>query len=382
MRSLLSQPAGRLGLAVVVAGVCVGLLPSAAAAVDDTTPPTVTVSDQGVGSLSAFTVDFSEPVSIPDAGAVAFVEFEDATNLPGTLECTSGIIAVSFCKTWSFTPSERTIVNDVYDVYFQAAPGYFADQAGNEMPQTFLSVRGTNELGAWDPAMRYRWSSRKDSEAIGGSISRERERGATFSYTFNGRSVVWYTELGPKQGTADVEITRPGRQPLIRSINNKSSTVVKQWPITFDKLGVGSHTITVSPAARPVNPEAKNQFITVDALKVGNTTVDDPNLDYTWLLSDASGWTYQPNARATFQLRGSMLTLGISKGPDAGQVRVLVDGTAWGVIDMYNPTGLYSFANVNGLSDTKHTITLVTLSTKNINSTGHQVGLRYVSFGF
>jgi hypothetical protein len=381
MRNLVSRPASRLGVTFAVASVCVALLSSAAGAVDDNTPPTVVVSDQGASSTAPFTVDFSEPVSIPNLDAVSFVESEDATNLPGALDCASGFVAGTFCQTWSFTPSEQTVLNDVYDVYFQAAPGYFADQAGNEMPQTFLSVRGASELDASDPAIRYRWSSRNDSEAIDGSISREREQGATFSYTFKGRSVVWYTMLGPDQGTADVAITRPGRPRLVRSVNNRSATVAKQWPVAFHKLGAGFHTITVSVAGDPRNHEANNQFVTVDALKVRKTMVDDANLQYTWHLFDTERWTYQPNARVAFQFRGSSIFLGLAYSPDAGKLRVLVDGKAWGIVDLYADSGFYSTAWIDGLSDTKHTVTVVTLGAKNLDSTGHVVGFRYASYG-
>ena len=381
MRSSLSQRIGSLSLAVAAVGICLALTPSVASAVDDTTPPTVVVSDQGVGSLSPFMVDFSEPVAIPDASAVQFVESEDAVNLRGALDCASGFVAVSYCKTWAFTPSESTILHDIYDVYFTAAPGTFADQAGNEMAQAFVSARATTELGTSDPSMRYRWSSRPDSGAIGGSISRERENGATFSYTFKGRSVVWYTVLGPNQGSADVEITRPGREPLRRSVNNTSATVTKQWPITFTKLGVGYHTITVTVTGDPTNHEAKTKFVTVDALKTGNTTVGDASLDYSWHSFDDAVWTYQPNARRTFQFRGSAVVLGIARKPDGGRVRILVDGQSWGIVDLYNASFEYNFVIVDGLSDAKHTVTAVTLPTNNVSSTGHAVGLRYAAIG-
>jgi hypothetical protein len=364
-------------LAVAAGTVSVWLTPSVAVAAD-VTPPTVTVSNQRGGSVGPFTVDFSEPVVIPDHSSVQFVESEDATNLPGALACTSGVIGAGFCQTWSFTPSEPTIMADNYDVYFQASPGTFADEAGNEMPQTFLSVKGTKRLGPNDPGLSFRWATQTISGTQGGTVTRERENGATFSYSFEGQRLVWYTMLGPNQGKADVKITRPGRRALFRSVDNQAAQVVKQAPIAFTDLGAGTHTITVTVAGDSTKHEANNQFVTLDALKVGKKTLDDPNVHYTWLDFDDARWTYQPNAQVTFQFRGSFFLLSGSFGLNAGQTEVFVDGSSWGVLDFYSTMSTYSEATVDGLADTKHTVTVVTLPSKNVDSTGHEIAVRHI----
>jgi len=70
------------------------------------------------------------------------------------------------------------------------------------------------------------------------------------------------------------------------------------------------------------------------------------------------------------------LTLMLYRGPDQGRVRVYIDGTAVGVVDLYRDTPKYNFEKTyDGLSNETHTVTLEVIHRKSPASRGYWVCL-------
>lgn len=96
--------------------------------------------------------------------------------------------------------------------------------------------------------------------------------------------------------------------------------------------------------------------------------------------ANASGGAYREsstkNDTVTFQFTGKKITWITRKGPDMGKAQVKIDGVDKGIIDLYNASEIWQFnKSFKKLSNTKHTIVIQVLDTKNKQASDTKVSI-------
>lgn len=131
---------------------------------------------------------------------------------------------------------------------------------------------------------------------------------------------------------------------------------------------------------------------TGDACELPIVLVEDTDariLFHNWQVianADAAGGAYHASSTGSdivkFNFTGKKLTWFARRGPDMGQARVTIDGVSKGIVDLYSPTEDWSFSKTFGkLGDTKHSLVIRVLGTKNALSTGTTVAVDAFQWG-
>jgi hypothetical protein len=298
----------------------------------------------------------------------------------GALTCPAGL-KNGRCKTWRFNPQSRMFPGENYDVYFQPANGGLTDKAGNAMNATFPTVRAATTVDHTDPEMSFQWGVRNYADAYGGSVFTENSGGATTSFTFKGRKITWFTVRGSDQGLARVRIN-DSANPVDTVVNNYAAATSTKVPIVFKGLSAGKHTITIDVQGGLGDPSATDAAVSVDAFQVGTkSVVRTPTMKSRWTeVISPYAYTLQPGASFSVQFRGPSVTWQAFFGENDGIAEVFLDGVSQGNVDLYGP---YQFAPVtfNGLTDTRHTLTVVNTGTKNPLSSDTVISVDRIQLG-
>ena len=86
--------------------------------------------------------------------------------------------------------------------------------------------------------------------------------------------------------------------------------------------------------------------------------------------------TDQPGANAQLTWSGTTgFEIASLRGPDRGQLQVMVDGVVRGIVDLYAPSPTRATFTVDGLAHGTHTLTLVATGVRNAASSGVAVGV-------
>jgi hypothetical protein len=346
----------------------------------DSVKPTVNVVPPPTPSGN-FTFKFSEPVDIdPTSQSVGVLETDDALTINGELTCPAGL-KKGRCKTWRFNPQSRLFPGENYDVYFQPANGGLTDKAGNAMNPTFPTVRAATTVDNTDVEMKFQWGVRSDAAAYGGSVFTEDSGGATTSYTFKGRKLTWFTVRGNDQGLAHVHIT-DAANPVDTVVNNYAAATSFKVPIVFKGLSAGKHTITIDVQGGLGDPAAVDSAVSVDAFQVGTkSVVRTPAMKSRWTeYVNEYAYSLEPGASFSLQFRGPSVTWRAFFGSNDGIAEVFIDGVSQGNVDLSGPFG-YAPVTFSGLSDTRHTITVVNTGTKNQASSNTVVTVDHINLG-
>ncbi|MGZ4113531.1 MAG: GH25 family lysozyme [Actinomycetota bacterium] len=336
----------------------------------DSTPPTATItlpSDLG----SPISISFSEPVHDITAGNVVFTQSDTGSPVPWMLSCWSRKGAAVDCSTRpvqraSLQPEAPLIAGQSYSLMLDpagVAPA-IVDRAGNPLATTQQDFVGATDVEQDSPGVAYTWRSMKNRRAYGGSYTTEHLAGATFTFTFAGRSVTWYTATGPAQGKAEVSIDGRSRGVFDQYAPKADYKVAR----TFAKLDAGWHTIEVRVLGTHAQVASDAQ-VAVDAFGFGGNVVRTPSGVATWRNTDVAGASHRtvaitdtPRASVSFAFRGTGAEWMTVRGPSQGRAAIYVDGSLLRTVDNYaaSPTPNVARA-ITGLADGVHTVQIVAL---------------------
>jgi bacillopeptidase F len=221
-------------------------------------------------------------------------------------------------------------------------------------------------------ATTYTWRAIPNTKALGGSYTTERLAGARASYPFTGTSVIWYTVLGPDQGTASVTIDGISHG----TVNNYRRTVVFGAWRTFSGLSAGTHTLQIVVTGVRGSRAGTGTFVSIDGMR-SPALQRTPSLSYKWRIgpyAGASGGHYaisdQKGSAVSFNFRGTSISWYTLLGAANGKAVVFIDGVNRGTFDTYRSSAIIGRATISGLTDAIHTIKIVNAGIRSAASHG------------
>ncbi len=350
----------------------------------DVVPPTATLTPPpGVeGSLA---VSFSEVVHQVTPGNTSISVPDLGTPLQATLTCVSAKGVVVDCdlgnvRTALVQPSQPLVSGQTYQAAVNppAVVPAVVDRSGNPAPTTAADFATPTEVEQGSPAVSYAWRTQSNHRAYGRSYAVEHLAGASASFTFNGRSVTWYTASGPAQGKAAVSIDGRSAGTFDQYAGHAEFKVGRR----FTGLEAGTHTITVRVLGRG-SPAATDTQVAVDAFAVGKNVVANPELADSWpkvQASRASGRSYAETdlarASAEFTFRGTGVVWSTVRGPKQGRASIYLDGTLVRTVDNYASAPDFGVVrSISGLADAIHTLRIVVLGEGRPKATGTLVSI-------
>ncbi len=200
----------------------------------------------------------------------------------------------------------------------------------------------------------------------------------TATYKFSGTGVTWVTRMGPAYGKAAVTIDGVSKGTV-----DLYSPTPKAFSKSYTGLSTGTHTITVKVTGTK-NPSSRNTWVSIDAFRVGTTTVQDNswlvryNAWYGGSSASASGGFYRHTSKAgstlSFTFSGTAIDWITAMGPGWGMARVYIDGVDKGIVDLYSATQRWQAVKTYaGLAPGTHKIEVRPLGTKNAASSSARV---------
>jgi GH25 family lysozyme M1 (1,4-beta-N-acetylmuramidase) len=336
----------------------------------DTTAPTATVTaptDLGSAAL----VSFSEPVHDVTPGNVLLWQPDAAAPVASTLTCRSRTGAVVDCATGrvrsaALQPQAPLVAGQSYAVLLDPAgvAPQVVDRAGNPLAAVEQDFVAPIDVEQDAPGLEYAWRSMRNRHAYGRSYVTEHVAGATYTMTFPGRSVTWYTATGPAQGKAEVLIDGRSKGVFDQYAPRADFKVAR----TFTKLDAGWHTIEIRVLGRHAQAASDAQ-VAVDAFGFGGDVVRSPSGTVTWRTADVAGAsgrtvaiTDTARASVSVSFRGTGVQWMTVRGPSQGRAAIFVDDVLVRTVDNYADAPTTNVARaVTGLADGVHTLRIVAL---------------------
>src|SRR6266403_1376374 len=354
----------------------------------DTTPPTVRITSPASGATVSGTITVTADAW--DDNGVAGVQFK-YNDINFDSEKTSPPYAATAYTnkvpdgTYTLTAVARDAAGN------RATSDPVAITVSNNNPQP-TGVRRYEET---DPSVSFSggWTQETGWTAwSGGSVMYSMLPGAQATFTFNGTSATWIGARGPERGIARVFVDGV----FVSEVDMFARSYEIHVPVfTVRGLADGSHTLTIEVTGL-MNTDLRNgqssgATVVVDAFDVPAQVVShlqdtDPDLTYTagWTVGDTStsyfsGWyahiSTTPGAQTTLTFNGTSISWIGYRGPDAGIVRVFLDGVFAGEVDLY-----YSYPRIQAivftsppLADANHTLTIEATGLKNAASSDTRV---------
>ena len=314
-------------------------------------------------------------VWIPSTGTYPDVEISCRSGKGADVDCVAGNVRTALVR-----PLEPFVLGETYEAVVNpaVAPVLVVDRSANPVPTSTQGFATPTEVEEDSPAITYTWRTTSTARAKGGRYSVEHRAGATASFAFAGGSVTWYTAVGPDRGKAAVSIDGV-RRGTFDGFAARADFGVQR---TFDRLGPGSHTITIRVLGR-ARASATDTQVVVDAFRAGGKLVSNPDLRATWGTvgrGGASGGSLGSSDLARSSAAVTFLGTGIDwftyRGTDQGRAEVYVDGLLVRTIDNYAPGPTFDVArSITGLPEGVHTLRIVVLATARPAATGALVSI-------
>jgi GH25 family lysozyme M1 (1,4-beta-N-acetylmuramidase) len=336
----------------------------------DGTPPTAAIS-LPVTFGDPVTVTFSEVVRhvtpdntfvwSPESATYPAIDLSCRSRRGVTVDCVSGNV-----RTVTVRSRDQLVLGETYEAVVNPAiaPTLVVDRSGSPVPTTTQPFATPTTIEEDSSAIAYAWRSVSKNGAYGGSYDVEHRTGATASFEFSGRSVTWYTAVGPTAGRATVRIDGDVRGSFDLYARRSDLRVGR----TFDGLGAGPHTITIRVLGR-ARASASDTQVVVDAFRAGGKTISNPDLRSTWGSEAAAGasagtlWS-SDLARSSVELTfsGSAIDWVTARGPDQGRAKISIDGLIVETVDNYAAQAAFGVTrSFGGLADGVHRLRIVVL---------------------
>jgi hypothetical protein len=268
--------------------------------------------------------------------------------------------------------SYQAVVNPVDTV----AP--IVDRGGNAATTTEADFAAPIEVEQASPAIDYEWRSISSTHAFGNSYSMDHLEGATASFAFQGRTVTWYTVMGPSQGKASVWIDGRAKGTFNQYAPSMSFKVAR----SFRHLARGDHTITIRVLGQQGAPGATDTQVAVDAIEAGGKVLWSPELRFVWGKAKntaASGGDVAVSdlarTSATFAFYGTGVDWHIVQGPHQGRAQIFLDGALLKTVDNYASAPTTGVRPIGGLALGEHELRIVVLGQARPAARGTQVSI-------
>ena len=181
-------------------------------------------------------------------------------------------------------PSADTVGQGLHAEYFSQATfaGKKTERVDGTLATTSPSARWCGMLRpAYGPAYSGGWQYWRGATAYEGGMHAARDMKARMSWAFNGTSVALYGRTEPRGGYAKIYVDHELKQ----QVDYYSETLTDNVAIyTQTGLPAGDHVLEVEVVGwqAPRNRKATDAWVTVDKLVVGDVTLDDAGVPYTF----------------------------------------------------------------------------------------------------
>ena len=291
------------------------------------------------------------------------------------MNCTTGNVIVTVLEA-----TDALIPGQSYQVVVNPAGTInpIVDRGGNAAATTEAVLRGADRGGTGERCDRLHWRSVASASAFGRSYAVDHLAGATASFDFKGKTVTWYTVMGPAQGKASVWIDgRPHG-----TFNQYAPSATFRVPRSFRQLAPGEHTITIRVLGQKGSKNAPDTQVAVDAIEAGGTILSNPELRHAWgraknaaasggdvAVSDLAGTT------ATFDFYGTGVVWHTMRGPHQGRAQIFVDGALVKTVDNYASAPATATRTIAGLNLGSHELRIVVLGQARPAARGTQTSI-------
>lgn len=345
----------------------------------DTVGPVATVSPPTTLS-GPVVVDLDEPASGVTADSVYLADALGSV-VPTTIVCydvdnVGGNCNGNNIRKVKLTPPSSTVPGSHFTLVVNpAASPTVVDTLGNPASAVSHDFRAVTEIADSSSAVSFTWRKVTSSKAVGKSYLTERLKGAQGSWRFSGKSVSWVTVVGPSFGKAQILVDGS----LKATVNNYATTTNYGVKRTVKGLSPGQHTVTVRALGKKGAKKGTGTYVAIDAFKVGKTLTPTPNMtSVSWKRTASSGAADGSFAVAGLKgqsvkliFDGTGVTLLTARGKAFGKAAIYIDGQLSASFDNYAPTPSWLVSQqVTGLADTRHTVVVKALGTKNASATG------------
>jgi GH25 family lysozyme M1 (1,4-beta-N-acetylmuramidase) len=350
----------------------------------DTVAPVATLATP-TGVTGPVTVSFSEIVRqvsseslslrLMSSGVPAEAAITCASKAGQPVDCETGNVVVALLE-----PVDPLVPGESYQAIVNAAGTVapIVDRGGNPATTTEADFAAPTEVEQASPAISYGWRSVSSAKAYGRSYSMERLAGATASFSFSGKTVTWYTVMGPSQGMASVWIDGRAKG----TFNQYAPAMTFKVPRSFRHLARGDHTITIRVLGREGADGGTDTQVAVDAIDAGGKVIWSPALRFAWgkaKNADASGGDVAVSdlagTAATFSFYGTGVDWHTVRGPHQGRAEIYVDGALLKTVDNYANAPATADRTIAGLALGLHELQIVVLGEARPAARGTQTSI-------
>jgi Lyzozyme M1 (1,4-beta-N-acetylmuramidase) len=350
----------------------------------DTVAPVATLATP-TGVIGPVTVSFSEIVHGVSAESLSLRLMSSGVPTEATITCASkagqqvdcetGNVVVAVLETVDpLVPGEsyQAIVNPTGTV----SP--IVDRGGNPATTTEADFAAPTDVEQASPAISYGWRTVSSANALGRSYSMDRLTGATASFAFKGKTVTWYTVMGPSQGKAAVWIDGRAKGTFNQYAPSMSFKVAR----SFRHLARGDHTITIRVLGQEGADGGTDTQVAVDAIEAGGKVIWTPTLLFAWgkaKNADASGGDVAVSdlagTAATFAFYGTGVDWHTVRGPHQGRAQIYIDGALLKTVDNYASAPATADRSIGGLALGLHELRIVVLGQARPAARGTQTSI-------
>jgi GH25 family lysozyme M1 (1,4-beta-N-acetylmuramidase) len=336
----------------------------------DTVAPVPTIATP-TGVIGPVTVSFSEIVRQVSPQSLSLRTASSAVPVDATITCASKAGQQVDCETGNvivavLLPVEPLVPGQSYQAIVnpEGTISPIVDRGGNVATTTEADFAAPTEVEQSSAAIGYAWRTVSSTKAFGRSYAIDHLEGATASFAFTGRTVTWYTVMGPSQGKASVWIDGRAKGTFNQYAPSMSFKVAR----SFRHLARGDHTITIRVLGQEGAPGATDTQVSVDAIEAGGKVIWSPELRFAWgkaKNASASGGDVAVSdiarTTATFVFYGTGVDWHTMRGPHQGRAEIFIDGALSKTVDNYANAPGTAERSIGGLALGEHELRIVVL---------------------
>jgi hypothetical protein len=291
------------------------------------------------------------------------------------VDCTTGNVIVAVLQ-----PIEPLVPGQSYQAIVNPTGTLtpIVDRGGNAAAMVEADFAAPTEVEQSSAAIGYGWRTVSSQKAFGRSYTMHNLEGATASFPFKGKTVTWYTVMGPSQGKASVWIDGHAKGTFNQYAPSMSFKVAR----SFRHLAAGDHTLTIRVLGQEGAKGATDTQVAVDAIETGGKVIWSPALRFAWgkaknvaasggdlAVSDLAGTS------AMLAFYGTGVDWRTVLGPYQGRAQIYVDGVLLKSVDNYASAPAMAVRSIGGLTVGLHELRIVVLGQARPAARGTQTSI-------